>query len=512
VTSLLNYSDIAKIFEEIELRLVSSLKRNLSRHKKWERDEGFEWSAWQAEKLRNMENFRRRNANIMAEYTDVIDGETRRLMADQFDEGQRLAERSAPGNDGFTSVPDKHFFGVNEQKMQSLMTDITTLEKYVETAALRMTDDVYRQTVNRVQLAMGTGSMTLEQAVDMATRDFLDKGINCIVYADGRRVNIADYVRMALRTTSTRATLQGQAKRWAELGYDTVMTSQYGMCSKTCEPWQGRVYIDDVYTQWDGDVEERNGELWGKSNYCGKWFCLLSTAIWGHLFHPNCRHTLTQYIDGVTEIPEPIPAETIRKQREYEQKQRAMERKIRKLKRFAEGTLDPDTAKEYSGKLKAVQKELREFIAKTNADEGKTVLRRDYSREKVYGNVDLTNERNKSILKEKISQGEITLSLNPEKQNPHIYGSDEYNPANNKSYFNISAEELQEIVNNNYASGEVKIKPNGQIKEIISADKDIGVVLDEQGNVIMTSNSFTVHYSKKRTHAVPTKRRNKDET
>jgi hypothetical protein len=124
----------------------------------------------------------------------------------------------------------------------------------------------------------------------------------------------------------------------------------------------------------------------------------------------------------------------------------------------------------------------------------------------------LTNERNKSILKEKISQGEITLSLNPEKQNPHIYGSDEYNPANNKRYFNISAEELQEIVNNNYASGEVKIKPNGQIKEIISADKDIGVVLDEQGNVIMTSNSFTVHYSKKRTHAVPTKRRNKDET
>ena len=116
------------------------------------------------------------------------------------------------------------------------MEDVTTLEKTAETAALRMTDDIYRQTLNRVQLAMGTGSMTLNEAIDLATRDFLDKGINCIVYADGKRVNIADYVRMALRTTSTRAALQGAAKRFAELGYDTVLVSQYGGCSKTCEP------------------------------------------------------------------------------------------------------------------------------------------------------------------------------------------------------------------------------------------------------------------------------------
>lgn len=31
--SLLSFRDIAKIFEEIELRLIASLKRNLSRHK-----------------------------------------------------------------------------------------------------------------------------------------------------------------------------------------------------------------------------------------------------------------------------------------------------------------------------------------------------------------------------------------------------------------------------------------------------------------------------------------------
>lgn len=389
---MLSFRDIAKIFEEIELRLIASLKRNLSRHKAEEEKEGFEWSAWQAEKLNNIDNFRKENAQIADEYVDVIDDETRQLMTNQFHEGEHTAEQSVidvsesgvnvpdvPAQpqppEAPTAIPDDHFFGVNKPKMDKLMEDVTTLEKTALTAAVRNMDDVYRTTLNKVQLMMGTGSITLNEAIDLATRDFLDKGINCIVYADGRRVNIADYVRMALRTTSTRATLQGAAKRFAELGYDTVLISQYGGCSETCEPYQGKVYIDDVFTIWNG---ARSGDF-GKSNYCDKWFMLLSVAIRGGLFHPNCRHTMGQYIEGLTKIPQPIPAEKIREQRELEEKQRAMERKIRALKRKVEGTQDEKKVKEFKRKLREEQGKLREFIK-----EHDDVLRRDYSREKIY--------------------------------------------------------------------------------------------------------------------------------
>lgn len=164
-------------------------------------------------------------------------------------------------------------------------------------------------------------------------------------------------------------------KRFAELGYDTVLISQYGGCSETCEPYQGKVYIDDVFTIWNG---ERSGDF-GKSNYCDKWFMLLSVAIRGGLFHPNCRHTMGQYIEGLTKIPKPIPAEKIREQRALEEKQRAMERKIRALKRKVEGTQDEKKVKEYKRKLREEQGKLREFIK-----EHDDVLRRDYSREKIY--------------------------------------------------------------------------------------------------------------------------------
>ena len=344
------------------------------------------------EKLNNIDNFRKDNVQIADEYVDVIDDGTRQLMTDQFHEGEHTAEQSVidvsesgvnvpdvPAQpqppEAPTAIPDDHFFGVNKPKMDKLMEDVTTLEKTALTAAVRNMDDVYRTTLNKVQLMMGTGSITLNEAIDLATRDFLDKGINCIVYADGRRVNIADYVRMALRTTSTRATLQGAAKRFAELGYDTVLISQYGGCSETCEPYQGKVYIDDVFTIWNG---ERSGDF-GKSNYCDKWFMLLSVAIRGGLFHPNCRHTMGQYIEGLTKIPQPIPAEKIREQRELEEKQRAMERKIRALKRKVEGTQDEKKVKEYKRKLREEQGRLREFIK-----EHDDVLRRDYSREKIY--------------------------------------------------------------------------------------------------------------------------------
>lgn len=416
---MLNFTDIAKIFEEIELRLVASLKRNLSRHKVEEEKEGFNWSAWQAEKLNNIDKFRKENAQIVNEYVDVIDEETRQLMTEQFHEGEQVAEQSIvevsengvnvpdvptqpQPSEAPTAISDDHFFGVNKPKMEKLMEDITTLEKTVETAAVRNMDDVYRTTLNRVQLMMGSGSLTLTEAIDLATREFLDKGINCIVYADGRRVNIADYVRMALRTTSTRAALQGAAKRFAELGYDTVLISQYGGCSETCEPYQGKAYIDDVFTIWNG---EKSGDF-GKSNYCDKWFMLLSVAIRGGLFHPNCRHTMGQYIEGLTKIPKPIPSEKIQKQRMLEEKQRAMERKIRALKRKVEGTQDEKKVKEYKRKLREEQGKLREFIK-----EHDDVLRRDYSREKIYSGKGEPSKENIHSVKGKKNSSVLSVNM-----------------------------------------------------------------------------------------------------
>jgi hypothetical protein len=195
---MLSFKDISDLFVKIEQELIASLKRNLAGHKKWEKSEGFDWPAWQAEKLKHIDAFRRDNKKIMVEYADEIDTNTRQLMGEQFLEGARLDEKAEA--EGHTREPsEENFFGVNEPRLESLIDDIRQSEETAEKAALRMMDDVYRRTVYQAQASMAAGAATLPQAIDTAVKEFLRRGINCIEYKNGARVNIADYVQMALQ-------------------------------------------------------------------------------------------------------------------------------------------------------------------------------------------------------------------------------------------------------------------------------------------------------------------------
>lgn len=352
----MTWAEIAELFDRIEEQLIESLKRNLAPHRAWEKDEGFDWPAWQAEKLKNVWKYRNQNKKLIRQYAPVIDRETAKLLRDQFSEGK------------------DDFFGVNTARLDKLIDEIQHTEQRAERAALRMMDDVYRRTIYQASAAMATGSVTLPKAIDMATKDFLAAGIRCIEYRDGRRVDIADYAHMALRTAAARSAMMGDAARRERIGIDTVLVSQYGACSETCLPWQGQVYIDDVFGAWNG---ERAGNR-GKSRN-GLWYPLLSAAIEGGLFHPNCRHTLADWIEGVSKLPKPMNGKAIRENAKLEGRQRALEREVRKYKRLEAGSMEPETVKQYGEKRKAAQRELREFV-----DDHSDVLRRDYWREKVY--------------------------------------------------------------------------------------------------------------------------------
>ena len=307
----------------------------------------------------------------MEEYKPLIDAEAEKIIEEEFEAGMDQVDEET----GRADEPgDDHFFGMNRQRIDSLIEDVNHNLHEAESSALRMMDDVYRQTVYRAELEAASGAATMEQAVDMAVKDFLAAGINCIQYRNGRLVNIATYAEMAIRTASLRSYLRGEATRREALGIDTVLVSQYGACSDTCLPWQGRVYIDDVWGAFAGERADNRGK-----SSSGKWHPLLSVAVEAGLFHPNCRHTLTTWFDGVSTMPEPMDADKVRETAKLERRQRRMEANIRRLKRLADGTLDGDTAAEYRRNVRQAQAQLRRFI-----DQHSDQLRRDYWREKTH--------------------------------------------------------------------------------------------------------------------------------
>lgn len=411
----------------------------------------------------------------MKEYRPVIDEATEQMLREQFDEGWEQTQQELIEIDperAEQSIQDDHFFGVNHRRLNSLVDEIQTAESRVERAALRTMEDAYRQTISRVELSMSAGAVTLPQAIDMAVKDFLAQGIRCVEYKDGRRVNIADYAQMALRTAATRSMLLGEAQRRAEFGVDTVLVSQYGACSMTCLPWQGKVYIDDVWGVWDG---ERSGDR-GLSND-GHWYMLLSVAVNKGLFHPNCRHTLTTWRYG-DPIPPPMDGDKVRKTAALEQQQRKLEREVRKWKRMAEGALDEVQKKAYQRKAREAQKNVREFVK-----EHEDVLRRDYWREKTYG-IPLEDSKKDAILNAEIKRESGirgVLHLDPEPLEIEALQFDDEH-INLQRKHNITQEQAQEMLRSAKVSVTVW---NGRFERYYS---DQGVVyVDREKQSIRTA-------------------------
>ena len=239
-----------------------------------------------------------------------------------------------------------NFFKVNNDTINILYNEAINPIMEAEKQILRSAEDKYRQIVFKSQMYAQTGATTTYNAIDMATKDFLQNGISTIRYKDGRNVNIRSYSEVCIRTAKKKTILVAEGEQRKEWGINLVQCSQYGACSKRCIEWQGRVYVDDVYS---------NGEPDGKHE-------LLSTAIQGGLFHPNCRHTINPYIEGITKPVKILNKKDSVELSEEEQKQRYNERNIKKYKQLYNSALTEEDRKKYKEKVNEWTAKNRELI------------------------------------------------------------------------------------------------------------------------------------------------------
>ena len=232
--------NIEKIFEQIENDLISSMKRTLWGHKEDEKAKGFNWPQWQALKLKQLEDFRKNNQDIFKNYNQDIKYATKIQMKKQFREGASRTNKQAI-KAGKIKKEDSQlsgsFFGLNDRKIKALIKSTTKDINDVKYATLRMANDQFRQIIYKAEVYANTGAKTVQQAIDMATKEFLVKGFNCIEYKNGSRHNIADYCDMAIRTANKRANLMGEGEMMKKLGITTCYISKHGGACDKCSPW-----------------------------------------------------------------------------------------------------------------------------------------------------------------------------------------------------------------------------------------------------------------------------------
>ena len=336
--------DVSKAFERIENDLLDSMIRNLGRHKAEETAEGFEWEQWQVAQLKELERFKRANAkkygrefaNINSKISTAIQEAYRQGMDD---EEMSILEAIKNGFE-FNSGKDNlgaSFFAINERKLNALLNSVEHDMKTAEHAVLRYTDDQYRRTIFDAQVAANTGAKTYEQSVDMATKDFLSRGITCIQYSNGAMVNIVSYTDMAIRTATKRAYLMGEGVKRQEWGIHTVILNKRSNACPLCMPFEGKVLIDDV---------------WSGGSAADGPYPLLSSAMAAGLYHPNCKDKHTTYFPGVSSEPEKIftnqELDDIKERQLLDNKVQYAKRQEKRFSRLSQFSLDEDNVQKYT--------------------------------------------------------------------------------------------------------------------------------------------------------------------
>lgn len=245
--------------------------------------------------------------------------------------------------------------------------------KLIQTKALESARQAYMDIINRAYIETASGIYDYNTSVRGALRDMADQGIAGATYRRGNR-----YVKYSIEGTVRRDTLtavnqlanKGAEKITKEIGADYVEVSAHiGARVSDTNPianhagWQGKVYKlvgSDKYP----NLKEKTG---------------YPDDIQG-LGGVNCRHRIFPFFPGIS-VPNPhqIDEKENRKVYEATQKQRAMERNIRALKKrmiVAKASGDVEQAKAYRKALTEKQKQIDKFCKDNN-------LRRQTEREMV---------------------------------------------------------------------------------------------------------------------------------
>lgn len=365
----------------------------------------------------------------------------------------------------------------------------------------------YTQIIDKAIYEIQTGVTDYNTAMRQSVKKLADSGVRVIRESTGESVvrwesgysrRVDSSARMNILDGVRRLNQEMMLYHGEKFGSDGVELSAHAISAPDHMYVQGHQFPNEEFNKMQSgqpctDVNGREYEDFERP--IGEW---------------NCKHFAFPIVIGISEptySEEQLESlcENSRKKYDATQEMRKRETEIRRLKdrRMAYSAAGNELdAKRTQREINQKQKEYNKFCANNGLSAKPERTRVEgYKKISIEG---LQNLENRDILKKKIDQGEISLDINPEMQNRHILGAKEY--IEGRSYFTVSTEELQHIINTKYATGKVAIFKNGQIKETIFIDKVIGVDKDLDGKDYET-NGLKIHYSKSRTHAVPHSRR-----
>ena len=322
---------ITKLYMDCEERLLSKIVQRLKTA-----TDTFAVDTWNIKKLSDMGGLSRDAVNEIARTSK----KARKVL------GEVLAEvaKKSLSADG---VDTEETAGVL-QAIRAMQAQAENHLNLVNTNMLVGTQDAYSGVVarmdvernailNNATLDLVTEQTTFQQSVATAIKQMGEAGISAYVDSAGKSWTPEAYVSMDLRTTSAQTARKVVEAQGRDYGLDVILVSSHGGARPLCEPYQGRCY----------SMSGRYGTI---TDAHGNTYEFEPISVTGYnpatgynedpagLFGINCGHSF-RYIEEGSFVNREKAVDTEeekaenRKQYALSQKQRSIERDIRKYSR-----------------------------------------------------------------------------------------------------------------------------------------------------------------------------------
>ncbi|MEV6329634.1 phage minor capsid protein [Streptomyces sp. NPDC051909] len=341
---------VRDLYADAEQRLLSMVARQLA--------DGFDAPGWAVAKLAAIQPLRRAAQSVVDVLASAMQLEVFSAVTEAYDIGARagLVELGALSDADARRAADRT---PNTRAVDRLASETVELVTATHRGILRGVLDAFRQVIAAVSATPLLGIDSRRQAAQRAMQQFADRGLTSFVDKSGRSWQMTSYAEMAVRTAVGRAAVEAHGDRLRAAGITLVIVSNAPHNCPLCAPFEGKVLaLDGPGGARTVEVEHAiDDERTVRVHVAGS----LDEARRQGLQHPNCRHSTSAFLPGVTQAP----AEHSEDPEGYaaSQRQRAIERAIRKWKNRAAAAMTPEAKRAAEARVRQWQGRMREHLA-----------------------------------------------------------------------------------------------------------------------------------------------------
>ena len=320
--------NIIKLYQDLEDDIISDIARRLE--KAGRITDSADWQMYMLGNMGNdLEKIKRRIVETNRISSDRLEALFNEAAVRSMEYENIVYTKALRGSLSlFDSPTMMNFVAANYKKTDGELRNLTKSLGFKVGNSFKSVAKMYQDTLNYAQFQVASGAFSYDVAIRNAVKSLADSGLRTVDYESGRSNMLDVAVRRATLTGINQTVSELCLMQMSELGGEYVEVSAHMGARPDHQIWQGKVYHiggeKDGYDDFESSTHYGSGD-----GLCG-WNCRHSFSV----FFPGI--SVRNYSDDALKNIDSPPIEydgKVYSHYEATQRQRVMERSIRKTKR-----------------------------------------------------------------------------------------------------------------------------------------------------------------------------------